>query len=209
MRSFVACVMVAAGAAQGSIVNGGFEQPGQGFRSVGNGQTYGSWTCIGPSDIEFVHATPTPSLPGLEFSAYEGSYWIDLCGVGSPSAIRQTVSGLSPGQAYRVEFAFAANLWGPNFNFQMRVEWNGVGVGTFSRVAGGSDGRFMNWELKFVDVVATGSDQLVFRALTATSARGPAIDAVTIAPVPAPGAGAVLGLAVLAAGRRRRTTVGA
>lgn len=192
-------------AAAADILNPSFEEPGLGFRSVAAGQTYGSWTCAGPNDIEFVHAVPNPGLPGLQFSAYDGQYWIDLCGVGAPSAIYQDIDTLAPGATYRVDFAFAANLWGPNFNFIMDVVWNGATVGTFSRIAGGGDGSQMNWERNFVDVLATGNDRLMFRAVTGTSARGPAIDDLHIAPVPAPGAAAAfLALAPLAL-RRRRT----
>lgn len=186
------------------LLNPSFELPDLGFRSVLPGQTYGDWTCNGPSDIEFVHAEPNPNLPGLQFSAYDGEYWIDLCGVGAPSALSQRMTDLAPGGQYQIDFAFAANLWGADFNFVMDVVWNGATVGTFSRIAGGSDGTQMNWERKLVNVLATGDDTVTFRAVTATNARGPAIDDLHIAAIPAPGAGAaILGFGVLAAGRRR------
>ncbi|MBU6413964.1 MAG: hypothetical protein KGS45_10865 [Planctomycetes bacterium] len=54
------------------LINGNFEAPGSGFRSVGNGQTWGNWTCSGPNDIGFVHATQNANLFNLQFSAYEG-----------------------------------------------------------------------------------------------------------------------------------------
>lgn len=202
----LACAALAApGVASAAIVtNGSFEQPALGFHTVLPGQTYGSWTCDGPDDIEFVRAEVNGSLPGLEFSAYDGEYWIDLGGVGRASGIHQDLVGLTPGGLYRVDFAFACNVWGPDFNFIMDVDWNGVTVGTFSRIGGGFNGAFMNWENKFVDVLATGSDRLAFRGVTAISARGPAIDAVSMSPIPAPGAAAFLagGLALVA--RRRR-----
>ena len=187
-----------------TITNGGFEQPGLGFRSVAAGETYGAWTCDGPDDIEFVRAEVNPALPGLEFAAYEGEYIIDLCGVGRPSAIYQDILDLAPGGLYRVDFAFAANLWGPDTLFVMDVLWNGSTVGTFSRIAGGSNGAAMGWENKFVDVVGTGNDRLMFRALTSGQARGAAIDAVSISAIPSPGVLALASLGLLSGTRRRR-----
>ncbi len=205
VRAAIVTVAVFAPLASAQIINGGFEQPGLGFRNVNAGQTLGNWTNAGPANIEFVHAVPAGNLPGLEFSAYEGQYWIDLCGTGAPSAIYQDIVGLTPGQAYRISFAFSTNVWGPNFLFSMDTMWNGATAQNFQVVRGGSNGAFMNWTEQSVDVIAqSGSNRLMFRALTATSARGPAIDAVSIAPIPAPGAAALLGLSVLAAGRRRR-----
>jgi len=201
----VVFVAVAA-ASQAQVINGGFEQPGLGFRSVGSGQTYGNWTNAGPGDIEFVHAVPSASLPGLEFSAYEGRYWIDLVGVGAPSAIYQDLSGLTPGGAYRVSFAMAGNVWGPNMSFTMQVVWNGLVVGTFTQVHGGSNGANMNWQDRSVDVVAgtAATNRLMFRATSGGSARGPALDAVGIALIPTPG---TAGLLLMGGGlltRRRR-----
>ncbi|MFO0856308.1 MAG: hypothetical protein U0640_02985 [Phycisphaerales bacterium] len=189
-----------------AIINGGFEQPNQGFHSVQPGQTYGNWTCAGPSDIEFVHAEPNASLPNLQFSAYEGEYWIDLCGVGLASAIYQDILSLNAGDVYNISFAQSGNVWGPNFNFVMNVLWNNAVVGTFSSVQGGNDGTQMNWQVRGVDVVAqSGTNRLTFQAVTAISARGPAIDDVSMTLVPAPsGFGLICAGAVLA-GRRHRT----
>lgn len=125
-----------------SIVNGGFESPGAGYILVRAGQTLGGWTCVG-SNVEYVHATATPGLPGLEFSAYEGNYWIDLGGVGGPSGIFQDLAGLVAGQAYRVTFAPAGNAWGPDIEFTLQVSWNGAGAGSFSSVHGGGNGANM------------------------------------------------------------------
>jgi hypothetical protein len=191
--------------ASAAILNGGFEQPDQGFRSVLPGQTYGNWTCAGPGDIEFVRAEPNPSLPNLQFAAYEGSYLIDLCGVGAASAIYQDIPSLAAGDIYRISFAQSGNVWGPNFNFEMNVVWNNDIVATFSSVHGGSDGTQMNWSLRGVDVVAlAGTNRLMFQAVTATSARGPAIDSVAMTLVPAPSAMGVAGIGLMLLSRRRR-----
>ena len=206
MRSIVfAAVLCTAPVAFGQLVNGSFEEPDDGFRSVGAGQTYAGWTCEGPNDIEFVYVVPHPNLPNLEFSDYNGEYWVDLCGVGAPSGIFQDISGLDAGQQYQIDFGFSANVWGPDFNFVMDVLWNGQVVGNFSVIRGGNDGLQMNWEDKSVTVTALpGSNRLTFRALTATNARGPAIDGIEMFPVPAPSAIALLGVGGLIATRRKR-----
>ena len=100
--AFVTTV-AAASVASAQVVNGGFESPGTGFQTVSAGATFGSWTNAGPSDIEFVRAEMNGALPNLQFSAYEGEYWIDLVGVGSPSAIYQNITGLVPGGQYRID----------------------------------------------------------------------------------------------------------
>lgn len=199
-------VSVPACVASANVINGGFEQPDLGFRSVQPGQTWGNWTCAGPSDIEYVEAVPNGNLPNLQFSAYEGDYWIDLCGVGQASSIYQDIPSLAAGDQYRISFAQAGNVWGSNFNFVMNVVWNGSVVATFSSVHGGNDGTQMNWTLRDVDVTAqAGTNRLQFQAVTATSARGPAIDAVGMTLIPAPSAAALCGVGALVfAGRRRR-----
>ncbi len=187
------------------LINGNFEQPALGFRSVGNGQTWGNWTCSGPSDIEYVKAEVNGNLPNLQLSAYEGEYWIDLCGVGQPSGIYQDVQNLDAGSIYNISFAQAGNVWGPNFNFAMNVLWNNQVVASFSSIHGGSNGANMGWQIRDVDVVAiAGVNRLAFRATTATSARGAAIDAVSLTLVPAPGSIVAVALGGCIAYRRKR-----
>lgn len=191
--------------ASAQLINGNFEQPALGFRSVGNGQTWGNWTCSGPSDIEYVKAEFNPGLFNLPLSAYEGEYWIDLCGVGLPSGIFQDVQNLNAGGIYNISFAQAGNVWGPNFNFAMDVLWNNQVVASFSSIHGGSNGANMGWQIRDVDVVAlAGVNRLAFRATTATSARGAAIDAVSLTLVPAPGSMMALTIGGAIALRRRR-----
>lgn len=199
LAAFVAPPIASAG-----IVNGGFEQPGQGYVLMGQGSTVGGWTCSFGS-VEYVHAVQNNNLPYLQDSAFEGNYWMDLGGQ-STGGIYQNVSGLTAGQAYRISFAQAGNVWGPNFNFSVGVYWNNQQVATFSSVHGGNDGRNMNWTMRSVDVVAGSgaTNRLEFRALNSTAARGAALDAITIEPIPAPAAIAVILAAPLAIGRRRR-----
>ncbi len=199
---FAAPAMFALPAAA-QLLNGGFEDPNLGFRSVAAGATYGSWTNGGPSNIEFVHAIPSGSLPGLEFSAYEGSYWIDLVGTGSPSSIYQDVATV-PGTKYEISFAYAGNVWGGSRIMTMDALWNGAIEGSYSHNTAGHTGADMGWTVYSFIVTGTGSDRLMFRATSGGSAAGPALDAVTMTVVPAPGALAAVGIAGLLGGRRRR-----
>lgn len=209
MKSIV--VIAALGAATGlsaaQIINGGFEDPGTGFHSVPVGASYGGWTNAGPGNIEFVEAVANGNLPHLEDSAYEGRYWIDLVGTQSPSAIYQDVAGLEAGQRYRIDWAQSGNVWGSVFAFTMEVVWNGQVVASYTQSHGGNDGRFMNWQEHSVEVIAnstSGSNRLMFRAVSGGSARGPALDAVNLTLVPAPGAAATLLMGGVVLGRRRR-----
>lgn len=202
---FGACLVPATAHAQ--VINGGFEQPNTGFQTVNSGQTFGNWTNLGPGNIEFVKAEFNPGLFNLASSAFEGQYWIDLVGTGLPSAISQSITGLIPGQPYRIDWAQAGNVWGGNFNFTMQVLWNGQVVAENTQTHGGSNGAFMNWQQRSVNVTASltaGPNQLTFRATTGTAARGAALDAVSLTLIPTPSAAALLGLGALAASRRRR-----
>ena len=195
-------VMLASSVGAG-VVNGGFESPNLGYALVQSGSTFGGWTCVG-DNVEFVRAEAAPTLPGLEVSAFEGDYWVDLGGVGGASGIYQDLSGLAAGQWYRVSFAQAGNVWGPDVEFTLQVSWNGAQVGSFSSVNGGDDGAHMNWQQRYVDVQATGgTDRLQFFSPVVVLARGAALDAVSIALVPAPGALMAFGLAGRVAKRRR------
>lgn len=206
MASLAAALVLVAGASA-QVINGGFEQPNTGFQTVNPGQTFGNWTNTGNGNIEFVKAQFNPGLFNLPLSAFEGQYWIDLVGTGQPSAISQTLTGLEPGGRYRIDWAQAGNVWGPNFAFTMQVLWNGTVVAENTQTHGGSDGAAMNWVQRSVEVTASlaaGPNQLTFRATTGVSARGPALDAVSLTLVPTPGAAGVLGLGALLASRRRR-----
>lgn len=200
----VACgLMACGGVASADIFNGGFEFPGTGFRTVQPGQTWGGWTCAGPNDIEFVHATPNAQLPGLEHAAYEGSYFIDLTGVGSPSGIFQDLV-TAAGVQYEITFAMAGNPYSGAQVMNMNVLWNGGVAGAFSHSTAGRSGTNMGWTLHTVTVVGTGADRLQFQGTSGSAAAGACIDAVSIQVVPSPMGAAVLGLGGLLVSRRRR-----
>ena len=202
--AFVA-ISVFAGMSSASVTNGGFEDPGMGFRTVIAGETYGGWTNSGPADIEFVHAVANAGFPGLEVSAYEGEYWIDLVGVGAPSGIFQDVQDLEAGSLYQIDWAQAGNVWGSVANFTMSVTWNGEVVATNTQAHGGSNGANMNWQTYSVNVTAIdGPNRLGFVAITGGNSRGPALDAVSLTLVPAPGSVALLGAGAYFTSRRRR-----
>jgi len=201
----VAClVLPAASASFGAVIlNGSFEQPGTGFRTVGPGSTFGDWTCSGPSDIEFVETVVAPALPGLEASGYDGRYWIDLTGVGAPSGIYQDIT-TDIGQPYRVDFAMAGNVWSDAQVMIMDVLWNGTVVGTFQHDTTGHTGFDMGWTQYSVVVTGSGLDRLQFKGLTGAVSAGVALDAVSITEVPAPASLVIGACGVLVGARRRR-----
>jgi len=204
-RAVVTAVAAAASSASALVVNGGFEQPNLGFATVQPGQTYGNWTNAGPGSIEFVQAVPSGNLPGLEFSAYEGAYWIDLVGTGAPSAIYQDVQ-TTPGALYQISFAMAGNVWGPPMQMNMSALWNGQVMGSWSHLAQGNNGANMGWTVHSFTAVGTGLDRLTFQATSGGNARGPAIDDVQMVLVPGPAAGAILACGgLITAARRRRS----
>jgi len=187
----------------GQVVNGGFEAPGTGFRNVLSGQTWGNWTNAGPSNIEFVNAIVTPSLPGLEASAYEGQYWIDLVGTGAPSSIYQDLVTI-PGSQYEVSFAFAGNVWGGSQIMNMSTLWNGSVQGSYQHNTAGHTGFDMGWTVHSFVVTGTGLDRLMFRATSGSNAAGPALDDVRIQLIPSPASISLLAAAALFTVRRRR-----
>ncbi|CAG0986990.1 hypothetical protein PHYC_02078 [Phycisphaerales bacterium] len=201
MRILSAIALVAASPVlAATIVNGSFELPGTGFQTVPAGQTFGSWTCTGPSDIEFVNAAANGTLLPTR---YDGDYWIDLTGVGAPSGIRQTVATTS-GQGYRVDFAMSGNPFSGGQVMVLNVLWNGALAGTFSHDTTGHPASNMGWTVYTVDVIGTGSDVLTFQGVTGVAAAGVALDDVGIEEIPAPGAGLALLVGAAMWGRRRR-----
>jgi len=117
----------------------------------------------------------------------------------------QNIQNLDAGSVYNISFAQAGNVWGANFNFSMSVLWNNQVVGTFSSIHGGSNGANMGWQIRDVNVTAiAGVNRLEFRALTATSARGAAIDDVRMTLIPAPGVAGLAAMGGLVSLRRKR-----
>lgn len=182
-RVLSAVAVFAAVPALGAVItNGSFELPDTGFQTVLAGQTFGSWTCTGPSDIEFVDTTASPLFAP---SFYDGDYWVDLTGVGAPSGIQQTIA-TTPGQAYRVDFAMSGNPFSGGQVMVLNVLWNGSLVGTFSHDTTGRNQFNMGWTVYTVDVLGTGSDVLTFQGITGGAAAGVALDDVGISEIPSP-----------------------
>lgn len=181
--SSLACVLVsmAMNSVSADVLNGGFEQPNNGFQTVNTGETLADWTNAGPGNIEFVLAEVRPALPGLEFSAYEGLYLIDLVGTQTPSAIFQDIPSLVPGGHYQIDWAQSGNVWGSDFAFTMEVVWNGTIVASNTQIHGGNNGVNMNWQERSITVIAAeGINRLMFRATTGANSRGPVLDAVQL-----------------------------
>ena len=210
----IACVALVASPAMGEIVaNGSFES--------GTGSDADSW-----NQLEIFGGSATSSTdrigPGFGLPAYDGDAYMRLGVTGASdygpvSEIQQqtSVGSVNGGEAYNFSFA-SSGFAGPGTVAFYEVLWfdgdgsNGggpqgsaTGLQTFAL---GND-----WAVtSLTDLVAPEfADSVLIQIRVVTGAFDgangfAAIDAVSFAQVPAPGALALLGLAGLANGRRRR-----
>jgi PEP-CTERM motif len=193
------------------IVNGSFETPYVGpgspfdpfdFNIYPNGGVPGWTSNNNETEIDY-----TPQAIG--YPAYAGIQSLELNG-STFDTISQTVTGLVPGQVYRLSWAYGTRAgYGPQ---QANVIFGGVTVATDS-----TDGIFAGpggWTLNTVLVTATAtSEVLSFQAVNTSGLGGSPgggneIDAVSLVPaaVPEPSTLALLALggAALAGWRRWR-----
>jgi choice-of-anchor C domain-containing protein len=177
-----------------SITNGSFENP----IVSGNFETYSAgsssldgWTILGDS-IDHV---------GSYWQAADGNQSVDLSGDHAGS-ITQAVHGLHTGQQYTVTFSLAANPDGPNDPLSdldsqsVKVSAGGV-TNLYSFDPTGATRAVMGWSTQTFVFVATAADELLsFASQMGSSAFGPALDNVSIAATPIPGAILLFGSAL-------------
>jgi choice-of-anchor C domain-containing protein len=181
----------AAHAATVTITNGGFEDPS----GVGNFATLPAgdpglpgWT-IGGDSIDHI---------GGYWTAQEGSQSVDLNG-NNVGSIEQTIGNLLIGQQYTVSFFIAAT---PGYGDQtINVDF-GSATQSYTLNDTGSLGA-MNWAERTIVFVATSSSALLKFAGAANlidNHAGMALDNVTIAATPIPGAVLLFGSALAGMG---------
>lgn len=194
---FTVVALLASSASADIVVNGSFESyGGSGNSNIGMGLD--GWTIGGPGGIDIV-------IPELG----KGEYWLPADGEVSlslnwtqPSSITQVLA-TEPGQWYEVRFWMAAEIYGGPQWRTMDVTWNGGVIGSPSFEYTGQGPTELGWtEFSFL-ALGTGSDSLSFVSTTPAN-YGPALDLVSVTPIPEPGSLALLSLVGFAGLRRRR-----
>lgn len=203
-RVVVAALALVIGTSAGaqSVTNGSFEtgpNPGSGFITLGTGDTSITGWTVSSGSIDYI---------GGYWTAQDGSRSIDLAG-DSIGSISQTITGLTPGQMYTVNFWASKNPDGGLPTRTGTVSFGGT-VLPFS-YSSSNDRTTMNWMLYSYDFLATGSSTTLTFAADASAGccYGPALDNVSlVAAVPEPSTWAMMlvGLGALGYGLRRRRT---
>ncbi|RMH28311.1 MAG: choice-of-anchor C family protein [Planctomycetota bacterium] len=183
------------------IVNGSFENstlnPGSTWIPMGGGNTaITGWTTWG-AGIDYL---------GTIIAASDGVRSVDINNVSSGGGIEQTFA-TQAGWLYTVEFDLSANMYGGPTPKVLRVSAAGQSDQfEFDYVAAGSTAANPAWERITWSFVGTGSSATLRFEGISGGVYGAAIDNVVVTGVaPTPGSVALLGLAGLLTGRRRRT----
>ncbi|MFO0851882.1 MAG: choice-of-anchor C family protein [Gemmataceae bacterium] len=208
-RATVFCTVLAIGvavpAAHGqSVVNGSFElgspsDGGQGFTQLSSGSTAITGWSVGGAGVDWI---------GIYWQPSAGNRSVDLSALSAGSISQSGISTVI-GQPYRISFDMAGNPT-PGFGSpikNMSVQATGGSVQNYTFDTTGRTTTNMGWTTMVYDFVASSTNTtLTFSSLDLTP-TGPAIDNVTIIPVPEPtsvlAVAAVAGLGVRAARRRR------
>lgn len=188
LRILSAASVMACYAAQAqSIVNGGFEQGTD--PNANGGDNIGLFAPDASSLDGWVVSSGTVDYIGSRWAAGEGVRSLDLSGV-TTGTIYQTVTGFTPGMAYRLSFLLAGNPeGGPS------VKTARVGVGSsfadYSFDTTGYSASSMGWRSEWLDFIATSSSLSISFAGLDNHPYGAALDQVSVAaltnvsPVPA------------------------
>ena len=183
------CVAVAAHAAAGQFVDGGFEQPVVpvgGFSDFSTGQTIDKWSVVGASGNVSLVST-TFSQNGIAFPAHSGHQWLDLTGVSqTATGVQQTVRTV-PGSDYTLTF-FVGNVVNPGGIFgttsTVDVFMDGTRLMTATNVLGKGKNRLV-WQKFTTTITATGT-RTTFAFINGDPASDTlcGLDAVSLALVP-------------------------
>jgi choice-of-anchor C domain-containing protein len=192
------------GAGAVSVTNGSFEigtAPGSFITLTTGASDITGWTVAG--SIDYI---------GTYWAASNGIRSIDMNGFNSTGSISQTLTGLNPGQQYKVSFDLAGN---PDSDSKIKTlaVTASAGSNSYSFDTTGATHSSMGWLTKSFIFTASGSTALLTFASTTLDngpSYGPALDNVSITETPLPPAlllfgSALAGLTVL--GRRKRQGV--
>lgn len=195
------------------VSDGGFENPTVSnfyYQLYDSGQTFGGWT-VGQGRVALTTDTFNPPL---SITAFQGNQFLQLAGIGGTNGSVYQDLATTRGQAYILSFAFTGN---PDNQFpetikRMELDWNGGKLDTLAANITGHSFANPGWTVFSYDVVANSkTTRLEFINVTpGSSAAGPLIDDVQLAPsaVPEPSSVVLAGVGLVASffGRRRRAT---
>jgi choice-of-anchor C domain-containing protein len=173
-----------------TITNGSFEtgsiNPGS-FTFLSSGSTViDGWTVGGAGGVDYI---------GTYWTSSAGSRSVDLSG-GGIGSVSQQLTGMTVGQEYTISFDLAGNPAGGPTVKGLEVSVDAMGGGLFTFNTTGGTLSNMGWITQTVTFIATASTAtLTFLSQNNTS-FGPALDNVSIAATPIPGALLLFGSAL-------------
>jgi choice-of-anchor C domain-containing protein len=188
-------VMGAQSASAVSIVNGSFEtgtNPGSFSHLLsGDNTTINGWTVGGAGGIDYI---------GTYWQASNGGRSLDLSGNGIGS-ISQTLTGLTIGQQYTISYDLSGNPAGAPALKHLLVAIDSLGTTIGGRIAtyntaSGNTVADMNWITQTVLFTADATTATLTFLSQDNTDFGPALDNVTIAATPIPGALLLFGSAL-------------
>jgi choice-of-anchor C domain-containing protein len=166
------------------VFNGGFEQPGTftgPFTTIGAGSSYLSGWNIEMGSVDLIQSY---------WTADEACYSLDLSGL-SAAKISQTISGLTAGKRYALSFAMAGNRDGGNSVKSLTASAGGTS-GQYVFDTGSVSGPGMGWQDNVLEFVADDDTVVISFESDEDNPYGPALDDVSLSPVPLPAAGLLL-----------------
>jgi choice-of-anchor C domain-containing protein len=151
------------------VMDGSFENP-----SISNGTYYGgshvgAWSVLSGS----VDVTAAPY-----WYPANGTRSLDMSGF-TAGAISQSVP-TTPGAAYTLSFAAAANFNCAPTVKTLVVSWDGVAIATIHTTATGHTAQNMGWEPRSYQVTASSTSSVLQFSSETNTACGPVIDAVSV-----------------------------
>ena len=173
-----------------TITNGSFEtgsiNPGS-FTFLSSGSTViDGWTVGGAGGVDYI---------GTYWTSADGNRSVDLSG-GGIGSVSQQLTGMTVGQEYTISFDLAGNPAGGPLVKGLEVSVDAMGGGLFTFNTTGATLSNMGWITQTVTFIATASSAtLTFLSQNNTS-FGPALDNVSIAATPIPGALLLFGSAL-------------
>jgi choice-of-anchor C domain-containing protein len=196
--AIVAAAFVPMSARAQVIVNGSFEQPTTNTAITVNGpaNTTGlpGWT-VGLVSIDVVNAAGNGFLTG---PAFDGAQYVDLDGSPGPGEISQTLATVL-GQSYSLSFAYGNNVVGAqSSNPGATVALTGSDLTPFTINHSTSTTSNLGWTVFTGTFTATGTSATLSFTSTSTGGNGGILlDAVSVTPVPEPGAFALVSMSTV------------